>query len=88
MATLQSSQQEHRQKYIIRLAELKGSKDIANDFNCWNLGKNALIGDGHIMTVTILATNYKSCSKITTDRYPKKEIMILRTKIYGMMLQI
>jgi hypothetical protein len=62
-------------KYLY-LAKLKDNKNITNDFDCWNLGKNALIGDGRIVTVTNLAANYESYSKIITDRYPKKEIMV------------
>lgn len=48
--------------------------------DCFKLGQDTLQGKGHIMTNTHLCKNYGSYYQLSTQQFPDREILVIRTE--------
>ena len=55
-------------------------KDINNTIDCFKIGTNVLKGNGHVLMNTHLSLNYEFYTAFSTSRFPKKEVLVIRTE--------
>lgn len=61
--------------------------NITDVIDCYDLGRNTLLGKGHILHVSHLNNNYGWYASKTILKYPEKKFLLYGQKIYGMMLK-